>query len=149
MPNSRFRFRVGGQWGTTEVFEAEGDISRSVFKGNHSGCRTERGREEESMNAIRWLGPQACGERMRTNSAQHLGDGGKDPATAAPQPEGLWVVNSARPTPPPPAEPRAPLVLPTAIATQGTVQMARPALPLGSVRLGLPAPRAGSHHLLV
>lgn len=101
------------------------------------------------MNAIRWLGPQACGERMRTNSGQHLGEGGEDPATAAPQPEGLWVVNSARPTPPPPAEPRAPLVLSTAIATQGTVQVARPALPLGSLRLGLPAPRAGSHHLLV
>lgn len=74
---------------------------------------------------------------------------GRTPATAAPQPEGLWVVNSAGPTPPPPAEPRAPLVLPTAIATQGTVQVARPALPLGSLRLGLPAPRAGSHHLLV
>lgn len=27
----------------------------------------QKGREEESMNAIRWLGPQSCGERMRPN----------------------------------------------------------------------------------
>lgn len=77
MPSSRFRFKVGRQWGTTEPFEAGGDINRSVFKDNHSGCRMERGGEEESMKAIRWLGPQSCGEWLQPKPRKRLGDGGK------------------------------------------------------------------------
>lgn len=43
------------------VFEAEGDMIRSVFKENHPGCRIER-RKEESLKEVRRLRPQACGE---------------------------------------------------------------------------------------
>lgn len=105
------------------------------------------------MKAIRWLGPQSCGEWLqpKPKPGKRLGEGPGHRCFSArgPRAEGRWVVNSALPSPPGLAELRAPLVPPTAFASQGPARWLGQPLPFGASGWGPPAPRTGSHHLLV
>lgn len=150
MPSSRFRFKVGRQWGTTEPFEAGGDINRSVFKDNHSGCRMERGGEEESMKAIRWLGPQSCGEWLqpKPKPGKRLGEGPGHRCFSArgPRAEGRGPLGGEQCPPLPSRTSGAPCALGSSnsLCLTRPCTVAGPALALWSVWLG----PAGTSHWL-
>lgn len=139
---TRFRFKVGRQWGATEVFEARGDISRSVFRDNHSGCRRERGGETESMMAVRWLGPQSCGGCSPTRgSAWGIEGRARPPRLLGTRASGWWTV------PAPPLQDQRSCVCPWFLQ-----QPLPHEVPCRWLDQPFPferrAPRAGSHHLL-
>ena len=131
---------MGNHWG---FWSREGAIIRSVFKENPPGCRIERGREEESLKAVRRRGPHSCWAGMQPNPGQRLGDGGKGLAAAL-LPEGLWVVNSAHPT-----LPRTRWPLGSSKIHCLTRYLTGGSASLSTEAGALPAHLTGCHHMLI
>lgn len=140
MPSSRFRFKVGGPWGATEVFERKVtllDLPLSKItlasierkgRGGSGGCDHSPA-ESAHGPTLGSAGEWRAGSSCCSSEASEWG-----------------IV----PFPPlgGPAELRTPSVLPGSTASQDIFQEALPP-PSGRLAGALPVRFAGSHHLLV
>lgn len=95
MASSRFRLKVGGHWGATEVFETRWQhwilcLSRITR------AAEQKERQEEGLGVPRRLCPQFPSRVDVAQPRAALGNGREGPAA----PPGLKVVKSTLPTPP-------------------------------------------------